>query len=267
MRDGIRVGAAALTLALMLTGPMAGRAGAQLTDDAIPALTPETKAVEACHVIFGRDAFADVPARALVSPGEPLSLDVTWGTDWKVGAPVEVVTCTALDGALSDSLSSRNSDEANDGLFVVEFNVPVGTSEGARLCERTVVIGQSAAGAPKAERLDAECFTVAAAAPRSSNKTGAGAAGNSGQQGAGERDRAAAGASPPRAPRPAQPGIPDGPTPTPSSGTSGGAPQQGLARTGSIERMLAAMAGLLMLLGGRMIAWSPPAPGSRSHKR
>lgn len=262
MRHGTRVGAAALSLALMLTGPMVGTADAQLTDDAIPALTPEAKAVEACHAIFGRDALADVPARALVSPGEDLSLDVTWGTDWKAGAPVEVVNCAAVDGVFSDSLSSRNRNETNDGLFVVEFNVPAATPEGARLCERTAVIGQSAAGAPKAERLDAECFTVAAAAPGRSNDPGAAA--NQGREAAGGRDGAATGTRPPgAAPRPGRPGMAD--DGNGKSAPSGGTPQgpQGLARTGSAERMLAAVAGLLMLLGGRMIAWSSPARPTR----
>lgn len=205
MRDGIRFGAATFTLALMLTGPMAGTADAERPDEAIPTLMPDATAVQACDAIFGPDAFADVPARALVSPGERLSLDQTWGTGWKAGAPVEVVNCMAVDGVFSDALSSRNRGVTNDGLFLLEFDVPVGP-EGARLCRRAVVIGQSAAGDPKRERLEAECLTVTAAAAGSSND--AGGAANRRQDAANQSVRtrtAAGGASPPSAaPHPSQ---------------------------------------------------------------
>lgn len=255
MRDGTRfVGGASFTLALMLTGPVAGTADAQLADDAIPALMPEATAVDACRAIFGPDPFDDVPARALVSPGERLSLDLTWGTGWKAGTPVEIVNCTAVDRAFSDALSSRNRDVINDGLFLAELNVPAGLSDGARLCGRAVVIGQSAAGAPKGERLEAECFTVAVAAAGSSND--AGAAANRRKEEAGQRDRAATGgASPPSAAPQSQPGVADGPTPSNSAPPD---TSRALARTGSTERMLAALAGLLLLVGGRMIAWARP---------
>ena len=214
---------AALGLSLVIAGPFNAVASAQTSDGAVPQVAAEATPAEACRAVFDNDAFDDVPSDGLVSPQQVVSLNLTWGTGWKPGVPVEVLSCTAVNRTFSGDLSIRNQAVSNDGLFVHEFNVPASIPDRATICERAVVLGQSVTGAPKAERLDPQCFTVAA--ERSATAT---------ERPATPRH----GANPAEAPPSAGPSR---------DGTRGSA---GLARTGAGERLLALVAGLLFVVGG-----------------
>lgn len=250
------IAGAALGLSLVVAGPFNGLARAQTPDGAVPRLATEVTPVEACRAVFDNGAFNDVPSQGLVSPHDVVSLNLTWGTGWKPGAAVEVLSCTAVNGAFSGDLSIRNQSVPNDGLFVHEFHLPAAVPNGATICERAVVIGQSDTGAPKAERLDPQCFTVAAERTGSSTERGApprGGANPAEEQASAGRSPASKGAdrSPGRVAGAAQPNPP---------GTAGSPASAGLARTGTGDRLLALVAGLLFVFGG----WTIGCAGLRN---
>lgn len=126
----------------------------------VPDLSLAVTATDACERAFGPDPFGGVPSAALVAPGEVLSVDVVWAGGWKPGATVTVLACAALGGAITEALSALLPRETNDGLFVHDFQLPPDAPDGLAVCQRALVVGTSTTGAPKAERLDARCFTV-----------------------------------------------------------------------------------------------------------
>ncbi len=246
------IGAAAvLTSAAVLAS--SGLAAAK-GDDPLADLNGIASTVEACGLLLGDDPFAQAAPEGKVAPGDPFAVDVTWGRGWDA-APVEVVGCTAVDGRYLAVASTRVRQTANDGLYVHEFSVPEGAQDGSTICEEAVVIGHSSAGAPRAERSGADCFTVVAAsatkpAPESTPKPVA--------------------AVGPAAPTPAGPALAPAqaavtrtqqqlvaapPAPADSAAPApAGVPA--LPRTGAGGRALAALAGLLIVLGGAAVAWA-----------
>lgn len=259
MRIRLPIVGAALGLSLGVVGPLNGLANAQTADDAVPRLATEATAVEACGAVFDKGAFNSSPSQGLVSPQEPVSLNLTWGTGWKPGVPVEVLGCTAVNGAFSGDLSTRNRDVLNDGLFVHEFNVPATVPEGATICERAVVIGLSNIGTPKAERLDPQCFTVAA--ERTATSTASGATRRDGANQSEEQPPAGRSPASKRSDR--SPRAAAGTAPLKPPGTARGPASAGLARTGTGDRLLALVAGLLFVFGGSTIACGRPSRPKR----
>lgn len=81
-------------------------AGAESDTPAVPAVPSGATAVEGCTLAFGRDAFGSTASEGLVAPGDPLSIDVTWGTGWKPGQTLDVLSCTAVNGVFSESCPS-----------------------------------------------------------------------------------------------------------------------------------------------------------------
>lgn len=261
MRKSVSIAGVALALSLMVAGPVSGRANAQTPADTVPTLTADATAAEACDAVFDRVPSVDAPSQGLVSPTELISFNLTWGAGWKRDATVEVLGCTAVDGAFSGDLSTRNREVQNDGLLVHEFNVPAALPDGARICERAVVIGQSTTGTPKAERLEPECFTVAGGREVTSAPSVAAPRGDPGSGGAGSR--ALAGSPAPTAKR-RDPVAVSGEGAPQAPGTAPAAGSAGLASTGSGDRLLVATAGLLLLLGGWTVACGRPPHAVRS---
>ena len=264
-----RTGVAGAACALVISGVIALPAGAQ-TKEVVPKLEPTATAGEACELIFGKAAFTKAPSEGEVSPGEPVSIDVTWGSGFAKDSTVEVVGCTAVDNVFKEELSTRIRRVKNDGLFVHEFTIPKDLAKGAKLCERAIVIGQSAAGRPKAEKLDADCFTLASgaaaktagpsleAAPAPSKEVGASkdvapakaaapAAKPTTVAGATETRKVQSAAAKPTAAAAAKPAAAAAPATEPA-----------LARTGAGDDMLMVAAGLLLALGGLSVLFSKP---------
>jgi hypothetical protein len=218
------IGRATFVVSAAAAGINGSWAAAQTnTEDAVPQVSATSPPWEACSLVFGQDAIAKAPSEGDVSPGDPLSVDLTWGRGFR-GSTVEVIGCTAVNGTFSEALSVRVPDVPNDGLLAHEFTVPRDIPDGAELCERALVIGWTSSGTPKAERLDAECFSVVGGAQAAATETGSTATA-----------RAVPGETKRRAPTAA-------PVPTP------GPPA--LARTGAGGHLLAVTAGVLLILGG-----------------
>ncbi len=225
-------GGVVLTVVLVGAGPVGAKA-----EDPLAALPGVSSTVEACGLLLGEDPFAQATPEGKAAPGDPFAVDVTWGDGWD-GAPVEVVGCTALDGSYVAGASTRVRRTESDGLYVHEFAVPESAPNGSVLCEEAVVIGHSSAGDPRAERSGADCFTVKAA---SVSKPAAAPAPES---------------APVAAPARTQPQAVAAPVPVPAPAA---APAPSLPRTGSGGRALAALAGLLFVLGGVAYGGSRPA--------
>lgn len=242
LRPVARMVPLALAVAMAVLGST-GTAGAQSDTPAVPTVPLGATAVEGCVLAFGRDAFGSAPSEGLVAPGDPLSLDVTWGTGWKPGQTLDVLSCTAVNGVFSEELSVRRRAPEPDGLLSHDVRVPGDATAGATVCQRAIIIGESSAGAPRAERLDPSCFTVA---PTAATTTEAAPAAPSG----GQTTKPTRGASAPGGPRPA----PQAATPAPTSE----ALPTGLARTGTTERILALAAGVLFVIGGWGVAVGRP---------
>ena len=222
MRLAVRLcGIAAVSVAV--AGGTAAPASGQ-RHEPVPQL-PKPPAASACAVAFDEQAFSEASSEGQVKIGDPLSIDVTWSRDWKEGAMVEVLACTAVNGVFRDDVSDWEPAVENDGLFVHDFVVPVDVAASDTICERTIVIGQSPSGAAKAERSDADCFTVAAAPQGSDQPLATELPMQSGSQSPGPPAAAANRASP------------------------------GLPRTGPGDDVLALAAGLLLVLGGFGVAF------------
>jgi len=227
---------------------LAGRAPAASPDRA-PRLASTATTAEGCAVVLSDESPAGAPSEGIVRPGEAMSIDLVWSQDWQKDAPVEVLACTALDGTVFAAASTRVAGLKNDGRFVHRFGIPEGVPDGATLCETGAVIGRSAAGAPKAEKIGAECLTVESADPL--------------------KARAAAAAPPsndvtPAAPAPtptATPVAPAPPVPTVVAAATATrtAAAETLPRTGGADHRVTAAAGSLLLAGGFAVAVGRPS--------
>ena len=245
-------GGVVLTVVLVGAGPVGAKA-----EDPLAALPGVSSTVEACGLLLGDDPFAKATPEGTAAPGDPFAVDVTWGDGWD-GAPVEVVGCTALDGSYVAGASTRIRKTESDGLYVHEFAVPESAPNGSVICEEAVVIGHSAAGDPRAERSGADCFTVKAAsvskpaaAPKPVEAAGPAAP-------AASEPMAAPAPAPARTQQQVSAPVPV-PAPAPVA-----AAVPNLPRTGTGDRYLAAVAGLLFILGGVAFAGSRPASASVS---
>ena len=235
---------------------LVGAAGAMAP---VPTMPAAASVVEACALAFGAAPSGAPSSDGLVARGQPLSVDVTWGTRWKRGQTVDVVGCTAVDGVWSETLSVRSEAAERDGVFVHDFRVPSDAADGTQVCQQAIVIGQSPAGAPKAERLEPSCFTVSGDATmnRCSAAEGSGHVGAS----TGEAETSGGGAS--RSGAALGPASPRSRASHPAHDRQGesavtGSATAGLARTGPASKNLLLAASLLLLLGGWSVATGRP---------
>ena len=229
----------------------AGPAGAE-TEDRIPVVGASTKAVDACAASFPADAFAKVASVADVTPGQPVAVDVTWRPAWYSGDTVDVLGCVAANGRFVDGSVARGVDTST-GLWVHKFAVPANAAKDIAVCQAAVVFSEA-----KATRSDPDCFTVTAAstgeatpAPEAANPSA----------GAGKETAVTAPAPPPvaaaapAATTPAPRTAAAAPAPKPATAATAataatGVPTTQLPHTGAAERLLVAVAGIMLAFGG-----------------
>src|SRR5579884_1729038 len=164
MQGRTRLAVSVVAAAVVFTGVAAMTATSAWPLDAVPKIDPTASAADTCDAVFGHDAGTQPRSMGAVAPEQSIAEDVTWKANWKPGSTVEVVGCGAVDGKFLNELSTIQPAKPNGGLFVHTFAVPKDVANGATVCERGVVLGESATGAAQAERTDADCYTVAGAA-------------------------------------------------------------------------------------------------------
>ncbi len=194
-----------------------------------------------------------------MAAGQPVAVDVTWRPAWYSGDTVDVLGCVAANGRFVDGSVERGVDNTT-GLWVHKFAVPADAAKDVVVCQAAAVFSTAADGAATATRSDPDCFTVTAAsageatpAPESATPTA----------GAGKETTMAAPTPPPVAAAPpakaaatAAAGAPAPRTaaaataaPKPATATAA-VPTTQLPHTGAAERLLVAVAGILLAVGG-----------------
>ncbi len=242
--------AAGAGLALVATFGFSGVGGAQ-TPDLDLGQAPK----DLCRAVFAAGAFEGFLPKGEVAAGEPISIGVEWLPSNVAADKVELLGCMAVDGQPSDELATLGRQVENDGEHHLSFLLPDDIGLGAKVCERSAVIGPNA----DITRTPATCFAVAsakeAAAPAPAPRNAA----------------TAAPAQPVPAPAPAEAkAAPATKNVQPAAGpaapevagateerTPAAAPDT-LARTGSGSRPLGALAGLTIVLGGLAVALGGP---------
>jgi LPXTG-motif cell wall-anchored protein len=224
--------------AVLLTAGAVGAvpAGAATEEERIPAIY-NTPAPEACAASFPAGAFDKAASEATVAPGQPVAVDVTWRPAWHSGDNVDVLGCIAANGRFVEGTVERGV--ANNGSWVHKFAVPANAANDVRVCHAAMVIGPGAGDAPQAERTDADCFTVAAAAVKAAPAPAAAnpaPAGDVGKETVTPAAPAAAAAK--AAPRVA------------AEAAAPKAPATSLPHTGARDRTLVLLAGILLIAGG-----------------
>jgi LPXTG-motif cell wall-anchored protein len=237
------LGAAVLTVGTFGAGP-AGAAD----DERIPAIGPSTAATDACAGSFTGGAFDKATSEGKVAPGQAVAVDVRWRTAWHTDK-VDVLGCVAADGHFVAGTIERGVD--NSGLWVHKFAVPENAANDATVCEAAVVIGPAAGGAPQAERTDPDCFEVTAAAVKAEP---APASANPGP--AVEGKATTTPTAPAASPAPARSAA-AAPTPAVPATSTGAAPTTQLPHTGTRERTLVLLAGILLIIGGWALTLRP----------
>lgn len=243
--------AAASGLMVAMTAGFTAMVGAQT----IPDLDLEQAPKDLCHGVFAAGAFEGFLPEGEVAAGEPISVAVEWQPSNVTADKVDLLGCMTVDGQPADSVATLGRQVANDGEHHLSFLLPDDIGLGAKVCERSAVIG------PKADitRTPATCFAVASA--------------KDGQPVAPPARQAAA--ATPAKPAPATPAEANAaPAPTkevtpavgPAAPVVAGATEEKapaaapdtLARTGSGSRPLGALAGLAIALGGLAVAVGGP---------
>ena len=246
------LGAVVLTVGTFGAGP-AGAAD----EERIPAIGPSTSATDACAGSFTGGAFDKAASEGSVAPGQAVAVDVTWRPAWHTDK-VDVLGCVAANGHFVAGTIERGVD--NSGLWVHKFAVPENAANDATVCAAAVVIGPAASGAPEAERTDADCFTVTAAAVKAEPAPAAanpGPAETVGKATTTPTTRAASPAASPAAPPASTRSAAAAPTPAMPATSAAAAPTTQLPHTGARERMLVLLAGVLLIIGGWALTLRP----------
>ena len=233
------LGAVVLTIGTFGAGP-AGAAD----EDRIPAIGPSTSATDACAGSFTAGAFDKAASEGNVAPGQAVDVDVRWRTAWHTADKVDVLGCVAANGHFVSGTIERGVD--NSGLWVHKFAVPDNAANDATICAAAVVIGPAPSGAPQAERTDADCFQVTAAAGKAEPAPAAAEPGPAATEGKATTTPTAPAAPPPATRSAASVAAPTAPT----APAAPAAPTTQLPHTGARERMLVLLAGVLLVVGG-----------------
>jgi len=238
-----------LGIVLLTAGAVAaGPAGAATEEERIPAIGPSTVATDACAASFAATAFDKSASEGTVAPGQAVAVDVTWRPAWHPGDSVDVLGCVAANGHFVGGTVERGV--ANNGLWVHKFAVPSDAANDVRVCQAAIVIGPGAGGAPQAERSDADCFTVAAAAVKAEPAPAAANPAPAASVGKETATPAAPATSPPaRGAASAEEAAPVNSTPRVAAAAPK-PPATQLPHTGARERALVLLAGILLIAGG-----------------
>lgn len=223
-------------LAVAVSLGMAGMAGAQSG----PELDLDDPPEELCSAVFTARAFDGFLPEDEAAGGDRVRVTVEWQSSNVDADRVDILGCVAVDGEPAGGLATMGRKVKNDGKHHLSFLLPDDLRAGAKVCERSAVIGSGA----DISRTPATCWSVAAAT-------------------AGEE--AAAPAPVEAGPRPqadvAGPQIPAGPGPVVAGAVEERGGAVALPRTGSGSRPLGALAGAALGLGGLAVALG--APGAR----
>lgn len=245
---GARRWAAGAGLVLVATFGFSGVGGAQTAPDLDLGQAPK----ELCRTVFAAGAFEGFLPKGEVAAGEPISIGVEWLPSNVAADKVELLGCMAVDGQPADELATLGRQVENDGEHHLSFLLPDDIGLGAKVCERSAVIGPNA----DITRTPATCFSVASAK----------------EMAAAPAPRPAAAATPAKpAPAPEAKAAPaeskdvqpaaGPPAPVVAGATEERTPAAApdtLARTGSGSRPLGALAGLAIVLGGLAVALGGP---------
>ena len=248
--------AAVSGLVVAMTAGFTAMVGAQTVPDLDLGQAPK----DLCRTVFAAGAFEGFLPEGEVAAGEPISVAVEWQPSNVTAEKVDLLGCMSVDGQPADGLSTLGRQVANDGEHHLSFLLPDDVALGAKVCERSAVIG------PKADitRTPATCFAVA------STKDGLAAAPPARQE------AAAAPAKPAPAESKAAPAAPEvKPAAGPAAPVVAGATEEKasaaapdtLARTGSGSRPLGALAGLVIVLGGLAVAVGGPRVAANRARR
>ncbi|MGH8990613.1 MAG: hypothetical protein ACRDZ7_03700 [Acidimicrobiia bacterium] len=241
---GARRWAAGAGLLLGFVGIIPGTSSAQTVPDLDLGQAPK----ELCRTVFAAGAFEGFSPKGEVAGGEPISIAVEWQPT-NVGADkVDLLGCMSVDGAAAEGMATLGRKVDNDGQHHLSFLLPNDLPLGAKVCERSAVIGPNA----DITRTAATCFTVASAMEPAKE---AAAAPVRQQQAAPKPVTAAAPVEASKDVKPATgPSLPE---------VAGATEEQAaapdtLARTGSSSRVLEALAGMTIILGGLAVALGGP---------
>jgi hypothetical protein len=121
-----------------------------------------------CAEVFENDgdwevAMATDPADgATVMAGETVTAVVTWPVeDFAADAPLyATLACVTVDGSIDEALTDEDLAAANDGEFTPSFTVPDGLEPGTEICARAAVVGDGN-GYWERNKSNDVCFTVA----------------------------------------------------------------------------------------------------------
>ena len=213
----------------------------------------------------------DPPDGSIVVPGQKVTVTITWDVaDWEDTALHKVLDCVAIDGTIVPDLQGGESPTDNDGTFVHEFTVPDDVPDGAQICDQAMLSGPGPEGPFHRDISRRLCLTTSTDTTRSAPP-----------------DAPVALPPPPAPPPPAPPvdapperqaesvppkvegeqevKVPAADTPPAPAPAAAPAPAPALPRTGAAERLLLALAGALLWLGGLAVMGaagrrSRPAP-------
>jgi hypothetical protein len=253
--------AAGAGVAVAVTFGLAGAGGAQTPD-----LDLGQPPKDLCGAVFAPGAFEGFSPKGEVAAGEPISIAVEWQSSNVAADKVDLLGCVAVDGQPAGGLATLGRKVDNDGAHHLSFLLPDDVGLGAKVCERSAIIGANA----DITRTPATCFSVAsakeAAAPAAASPPA-------------RQSAAAAPAQPVTAPAPAAaesknvmpaagPTLPEvaGATQEKTPAAEAAAPDT-LARTGSGSRPIGALAGIVIVLGGLAVALGGPRMAAGRSRR
>lgn len=124
---------------------------------------PGTKPAQACRAGFGFGAFGGYLPTGSATAGGEVSVEVLWETGRLAGSRAkEVIACVGIGAALVDDLATSLGEVDNDGRHTHVFVVPKDSVTGGKVCQRSLVLGDTLTGAPTAVRSAPVCLTVTA---------------------------------------------------------------------------------------------------------
>ena len=152
---GARRWGAGAGLALAMVVGASGIGGAQ----SLPDLDLSQSPTELCSTVFSPGAFQGFLPKGEVAAGEPISITVEWQKSNVAADKVDLLGCVTVDGQPAKGLATLGRKVDNDGEHHLSFLLPSDLRLGAKVCERSAVIG------PRADitRTPATCYAVASA--------------------------------------------------------------------------------------------------------